>query len=47
MESHTGDSAELIARVRAGDGEALNAMFGAATAIACGRMVEIYGSTRA
>jgi RNA polymerase sigma-70 factor, ECF subfamily len=27
MESHTGDSAELIARVRAGDGEALNAMF--------------------
>jgi RNA polymerase sigma-70 factor, ECF subfamily len=27
MESHTGDSAELIARVRAGDGAALNAMF--------------------
>jgi RNA polymerase sigma-70 factor, ECF subfamily len=27
MESHTGDSAELIARVRAGDGVALNAMF--------------------
>jgi RNA polymerase sigma-70 factor (ECF subfamily) len=27
MESHTGDQAELIARVRAGDGAALNAMF--------------------